>query len=197
MYILALLGMLVPGGPHAVAGPTRPDIVFILVDDLRWDGLSCMGHPYVRTPNIDRLREQGALMENAFVTTSICCPSRATFLTGTYASRHGVIDNETSEYNPDVTPPLTKHLRKAGYTTAMIGKWHFQNNGNTYTHAVTCPDDMMTALGLGAPEINTTQNKTRAYQSYDNGQRFSIETERDDLVTHPPKAVEKNKKNRR
>jgi len=96
----------------------------VLVDDLRWDALSCMGHPYVKTPHIDKLRSRGALFQNAFVTTSICCPSRATFLTGVYAHQHGVIDNETSEYNPDVTPPVTKYLQQAGYQTAMIGKWH-------------------------------------------------------------------------
>lgn len=111
--------------PLQADSPTpKPDILFVLLDDLRWDALGFMNHPFVETPNIDSLRAQGALMQNAFVTTSICCPSRATFLTGTLANQHGVIDNETSEYNPEVTPPVTKYLQEAGYRTAMIGKWH-------------------------------------------------------------------------
>src|SRR5262245_65302086 len=73
--------------------PPRPNIFFILMDDLRFDELGCVGHPFVQTPSIDRLAKEGALFRNAFATTPLCSPSRACFLTGLYAHTHGIIDN--------------------------------------------------------------------------------------------------------
>jgi N-acetylglucosamine-6-sulfatase len=102
----------------------RPNVVFILIDDLRHDALSCTGHPFVKTPNIDRIARQGAIFRKAFVTTPLCLPSRACFLTGQYAHTHGVTgsgDHNACGYQL-VTFPLL--LQRAGYETAYVGKWH-------------------------------------------------------------------------
>jgi N-acetylglucosamine-6-sulfatase len=102
--------------------PGRPNIILIVTDDHRYDAAGFLGHPYLETPNLDRMSRGGAVFENAFVTTSLCSPSRASILTGRYAHRHGVIDNYT------VVPPgletFPRFLRDAGYRTAFIGKWH-------------------------------------------------------------------------
>jgi len=100
----------------------RPNIVFILADDHRWDYLSAMGHPFIETPNIDRIADEGVLFENAFVTSSLCSPSRASFLTGQYPQQHGVQNNFTPWDNSNVT--YFEYLKQAGYNTAFIGKWH-------------------------------------------------------------------------
>jgi arylsulfatase A-like enzyme len=100
----------------------RPNVVFILTDDQRWDLLGCEGHPFLKTPNLDRLAAEGARFANMFVTTSLCSPSRASFLSGLYAHSHGVLNNFT-DYPVDL-PSFPRLLQAAGYETAYIGKWH-------------------------------------------------------------------------
>jgi N-acetylglucosamine-6-sulfatase len=105
-----------------------PNVVFVLVDDLRWDELGAAGHPVVKTPNIDRLAREGALFRNAFVTTPLCSPSRASFLTGHYARRHGIIDNTNRSAASHRLTTFPLLLQRAGYETAFIGKWHMGND---------------------------------------------------------------------
>jgi arylsulfatase A-like enzyme len=127
--------MLVPiaqyafGDAHAVqpdAPAPRPNFVFILIDDLRWDAMSCAGSALVETPQIDRIAAAGVRFTNAFVTTSICSPARASFLTGMYAHAHGVRDNDTDLDQKWRTFPRV--LQENGYATAYVGKWHMGSN---------------------------------------------------------------------
>jgi N-acetylglucosamine-6-sulfatase len=119
----AAMSFLLPGKDnHAFSAKARPNIVFILSDDHRWDALSCKGHPFIKTPNLDKLAAEGVLFENAFVTSSLCSPSRASFLTGQYAHTHGVKNNLTHWNDDNVT--FLEILKGAGYDTAFIGKWH-------------------------------------------------------------------------
>ncbi len=106
----------------------RPNIVFILVDDLRWDELGIAGHPFIKTPNIDRIGKEGALFRNAFMTTPLCSPSRASFLTGQYAHTHGITDNVDRSAASHQLVTFPRLLHQSGYETAFIGKWHMGND---------------------------------------------------------------------
>jgi N-acetylglucosamine-6-sulfatase len=108
----------------AAAPAPRPNIVFILVDDLRFDELACTGHPFAQTPHADRLARQGALFSNAFSVTPLCSPSRASFLTGQHAHQHGIIDNTDRSPRSHALVTWPRLLHDSGYETAFLGKWH-------------------------------------------------------------------------
>ena len=107
----------------------KPNFLVILIDDLRYDEFGAGGHPYMKTPHIDRIAHEGALFERAFHTTPICSPNRASILTGQYASRHGIIDNVARDAASHRLPNYHLELLRQGYETAHIGKWHMGNDG--------------------------------------------------------------------
>lgn len=103
------------------ADSRRPNILFLLTDDQRWDTLGCMGNEIIQTPNLDALATDGAIFENAFVTTSVCWSSRASYLTGLYSSCHGVGNKPLSPSLLQLT--YLARLRKTGYHIGFIGKY--------------------------------------------------------------------------
>ena len=122
IFLTALAGFaLAPLGQ----ADTRPNIVFIIADDLAWDDLGCSGNPNVRTPHLDRLAKGGMQFTNAFLTISSCSPSRASIITGTYPHQ---TDAEQLHW-PVPADQLTfvELLKASGYWTAAAGKWHLGN----------------------------------------------------------------------
>lgn len=115
----------------------RPNILFIMSDDHAAHALSCYGSSIAKTPNIDRLASDGVLFRNCFVTNSLCAPSRASILTGKYAHVHGVKDN-TTPFNPE-EQTFIKLLHRAGYVTAVIGKWHLQSTPSGFDYWCILP----------------------------------------------------------
>jgi len=107
----------------------KPNFLVVLIDDLRYDEFGAGGHPYMKTPHIDRVAAEGALFERAFHTTPICSPNRASIMTGQYASRHGIIDNVARDAMSHRLPNYHLVLRTLGYETAHVGKWHMGNDG--------------------------------------------------------------------
>jgi N-acetylglucosamine-6-sulfatase len=106
---------------------TRPNIIFILIDDLRWDEVD---YPFVKIPNIQRIAREGVRFRNAFVTTPLCSPSRASYLTGQYAHKHGITDNTDHSPRSHELVTFPRLLHDAGYETAFLGKWHMGVDDN-------------------------------------------------------------------
>lgn len=135
-YLLASSVMIGSGAIANTTGHKAPknqpamkpqNIVFILSDDHRYDYMGFMNKvPWLKTPYMDRMAAEGAHIKNAFVTTSLCSPSRASILTGMYSHSHKVVDN--SAPLPDGLTFFPQYLQKAGYRTAFFGKWHMGND---------------------------------------------------------------------
>src|ERR1043165_7900859 len=128
LFILALLA-LCPG--LRAADASKPNIIIILADDLGYGDLGCYGHPTIRTPNLDRMAAEGMRFTDFYSAAPVCTPSRAALLTGRYAVRSGMASDKRRVLFPDSKGGLpdgeitiAAALKKRGYTTACIGKWH-------------------------------------------------------------------------
>lgn len=126
--LLMLLLVALSCAPSKEPADNKPNIIVVLVDDMRWDEFSAAGHAYIKTPNIDRIAKEGVYFKNAFCTTPLCSPSRASFLTGQYAHTNGIVDNTARNEQSHQLKTFPLVLEEAGYETAFIGKWHMGND---------------------------------------------------------------------
>ena len=124
---LGFLLFLTSARAQSTASRTKPmNIIFILADDHRYDAMGFMNKiKGLQTPGMDRMAKEGAHLANAFVSTALCSPSRASILTGQYAHTHTVVDNEAAL--PASLTFFPQYLQKSGYQTAFLGKWHMGN----------------------------------------------------------------------
>jgi len=132
LAVIFLLASWLGTVPHAAAaGPSRPNIVVILADDLGYGDLGCYGHPTIRTPNLDRMASEGMRFTDFYTAAEVCTPSRAALLTGRYPVRSGmannqfrVLRNRSTGHLPDDEITIAEALKARGYATGMVGKWH-------------------------------------------------------------------------
>lgn len=133
-FVSAVAGTVVAGAPQVKKPATeRPNVLFILADDLGYGDLSCFGRPDYRTPNLDRLAAQGVRFTNAYAASPVCTPTRCAFITGRYPARTPVGLEEPLSWRkqvgnrvglPPEHPTVASLLKASGYETALVGKWH-------------------------------------------------------------------------
>ena len=149
-YVFAFFATVLLSLTAAADSTVRPNIIFILIDDLRWDEVD---YPFVKIPSIQRIAREGVRFRNAFVTTPLCSPSCASYLTGQYAHKHGVTDNTDRSPRSHELITFPRLLHDAGYETAFLGKWHMGLDDNPRPGI----DHWMSVKGQGRyldPEFN-------------------------------------------
>jgi len=166
---LASVGATHSQTPAARPKATRPNVIFILADDLGWGDLSCYGRPDYRTPNIDRLASEGTKFTDAYSASAVCTPTRCGFVTGRYPGRLkiGLVEplpatNHRVGLDPD-HPTIASLLKKSGYDTALVGKWHlgFRPEWGPNAHGFDeffgilagAGDYFLHSNGLGQPDL--------------------------------------------
>ena len=139
------VGLALAGCVTSAPGPlSRPNIIFIMTDDHAQSALSAYGNRILKTPNLDRIGHEGVRFNKAFVTNALCLPSRATYLTGLYSHAHGMTTNgEESGFTGE---PLLNNaatwpnlLRRSGYHTGVVGKWHVNTPPAGYDYTAVLP----------------------------------------------------------
>jgi len=132
---MAILVFILVNQSHA---QTKPNIVIIISDDHAYQSISAYGSKLMQTPNIDRIANEGVIFNKAYVTNSICGPSRATILTGKYSNKNGFKDNEHSTFDGS-QDSFIKRLHASGYLTAWIGKWHLESQPQGFDYCQILP----------------------------------------------------------
>jgi arylsulfatase A-like enzyme len=139
VLLLFFLGCLLTGcetqpSTESESANQRPNIIFLLTDDHRWDALGVMGNEIIQTPNLDSLARSGVYFRNAYVTTAICAVSRASILTGQYQSRHQIGDFITSFDSAALQKTYPMLMKKAGYRVGFVGKYGVGKPGEQPKH---------------------------------------------------------------
>ncbi len=156
----------------AMAQPQRPNIVFLLIDDMGWPDVACYGHPFHETPHIDRLCRQGMKFTDFYAATPVCSSTRSTIQSGQYSARVGITDYIPGHWRPFeklIVPPIENELprsirtpgdalKAAGYATGYFGKWHL---GTESTNGPDARGYDMTARTIG-PEFQAWRKSTQA-----------------------------------
>ncbi len=174
-----------------VKAADKPNFVFIIADDIGWEDFGCYGNSHVKTPNIDKLAEEGIRFDNAFLTASSCSPSRCSIISGKYPHSNGAAELHTELPESEIPFPLL--LKENGYYTALAGKWHMGNAAHRAFDIYTDNNGYKNGDGGEANWIPFLKDRPKDkpfffwLASYDAHRPWGADTF---IVTHDPKDLE-------